>query len=405
MERLPVELIANIFSHLDVKNFLRVSEVCRRFSDIVNTQKFMSKILFNIKDVNVTRKYKNVIVKNLNDTLIEKYKNRTCDNKFDSVTELIISEGDLINYNSFIKLINNFQHVVKLQIEGIKMHEENICPQFKLKLPNLQVINFFYTTNSLLSMFMDIRSQLKVFKVCLIPHIDMQAREKCYEIILTIMSNNAGSLDKLNLYEVNFEDSFLERMPMSLRLKSFSLSFCCQTVYTPSHSLGFRKFIESQRKSLEKFKIRTFDHIDEEKFSILATNATNLKSMNIIICPHCEWNEINLANFQNLNELKIEFKKFCSRVESNIENFILGKLLNRKYHQIRRLKIVGMFTCSDEIIFGTISSFPNLELLEIQYAIGFKTKHVHLLKDKLKFLKKINLNYCEFLDNCRTIMC
>lgn len=407
MDHLPVELVANIFSYLDAKEFLKACEVCRRFLDVINTRQFMSKIIYNIKEFSVIRRYKNVAIKNLSNNSVKNFNKSCCENQLESVTDLTLSEGDLIECNSFISLLNKFQYVIKLQIEGIRMSEKSVSDKLKVKLPNLQVIKFFYNTNSMLSMFTDVRNQLKVFKVCLVPNVDIQAREKCYEIVLTILSNNAASLDKLNLYEVNFDDSFLERIPTSLsHLKSFSMSFCYQSVYYSSTtpSSGFKKFIETQ-KSLEKFKIRTFDHINQEKFAILATNAVNLKSLNIIICPHCEWNEINFSNFKTLNELKIEFKRFCASVNSTLENFIVNKFLSSKYPQIKRLSMIGMFTLTDDIISSAICSFPNLEYLEIQYATEVKSKHVYLLKDKLKFLKKINLSFCEFLDNRRTVMC
>lgn len=403
MDRLPIEILANIFSFLSAEDFLKASEVCQKFFDVINTRMFMSKIRFQIKDFNVARRYKSVIFNNLHDNLVKNFNKSCSENNLDSVNELIISEGELIDCNSFTSLVNKFENVNTLQIEGVRMNEKSLTRQPKVKLPNLQVIKFFYTTNTLLSVFTDITNQLKVFKVCLIPHIDIQTREKCYEIVLTILNNN-GSLDKLNLYEVNFDDSFLERMPTSLALKSFSMSFCYQSV-SPSFSSGFKKFIKSQSGSLEKFKIRTFDHINQEKLSILSSNAVKIKCLNIIICPHCEWSEINFSNFRKLSELKIEFKKFCARVNSTVESFIQEKFLRTRYPQIRRLSMIGMFTLSDEIIFGTISSFPHLEFLEIQYATKVSTKHVYLLKDKLKFLKKINLAFCEFLDNRKTIMC
>lgn len=410
MERLPVEIISDIFSYLDRKNFLKVSEVCRNFFEIINTKYFMRKIAIHLKDFDLTRNYINSIMDNIDDDFLVKFNMKFYESeKLTSVNQLIVSDTKINQLDFLISTLNNkFQYIHELRLEGVYMNELNLTkPLLKVKLPNLKVIKFFYCTNELLSMFTNLINQLRVFKLCLIQHNDLLPRAgESHDTVFKILRNNCQSLDKLNLFEINFDDSFLEKMStQSLSLRSFSMSFCYQSsasFFLPT--IGFEKFICSQASTLEKFKIRTFDHINQTHLNILTNQAVNLKHLNIIICPHCEWNELILTKLKKLEKLKIESKNFCSRGGATLNKF-MERFMSHQFLTVKYLSVTGEFCINDEIVSLIIKSLPNLKILKLQYALDLQSKHVYLLRDKLKFLKKIELNFCEFLDNRKTFLC
>lgn len=405
MERLPVEIVSDIFSYLDRRNFLMVSEVCRNFSEIINTKYFMRQITINLRNFDLTRNYVKSVLDNIDDEFLVKFNRRHKSDILASVHQLIVSDTKINQVNILISTLNKFQNIYEIRLEGIYMNELNSRPQLKVKLPNLQVVKFFYCSNELLSMFTNLMNQLKVFKVCLIQHNDLLPRGNCHDTVLTIIRNNSQSLDKLNLFEINFDDSFLEKISsQSLSLRSFSMSFCYQTTSYFSSTIGFKKFIRSQALTLEKFKIRTFDHINQMHLNILTNLAVNLKHLNIIICPHCEWNELILNKLKKLEKLKIESKNFCSRGGATLNKF-MERFMSNRFFTVKYLSITGEFCINDEIIFQIITSLPNLKVLKLQYAVNVHSKHIYMLRDKLKFLKKIELNFCEFLDNRKTFFC
>lgn len=398
MEELPVEVLSEIFSYLSVAEFLSVAEVSEVFYSVINAKVFMDKICANFTDCenfrNSTRRYVRLKIEQAQDEQLElchrmlsqqaaPIKSSARFLKFDDIE--IISEIPLRN------LLTNFNNVIELELGGIYTKFDASPPtSCAIPFPHLKILKFFYSTNSLLHLFSDIKDQIETFKVCLVPHDNDLDRNRNYRVVTQILQNNRFKLRKLNLYEVNFDDDFLEQISSIkfTRLNKFAMSF---NSYLGPESLGFEKFVKNQAETLQKFKIRTFDHIKQHQLEVLTRYAVNLRSLNLIICSFCDYD--NFTNFiilRNLEKLKIQPTNFCGAGDSRYEMFVNEKILNHRNVTMKSVTIESL-GISREIISKIIASFPNVEILKLSSHSEFPTDIVKLLKDKLKNLRILEL--------------
>lgn len=396
MEALPVEILSEIFSYLSVRELLKTSEVCTKFCSVVNARKFLDKMLVNLTEPvcfhKSMRSYVNCkIVKAKNDrnrNILELgFRNPKV---FKSSKYLKLDDLEFFNSRALKNLMNTFDNIQVLHLEGVHLKSQSISDD-TIKLPNIKVLKFLYCTNDLLRLFSDVK-HINVLKICLIPHENEKNRQHNYRLVLRILVNNQQSLVKLNFYDMNFEDSFLDLVSSSTklhRLKKLSMSF--NSNLSPN-SEGFQKFVSQHAETLEKYKIRTFDHITQSQLRVLINSAVNIKSLNLIICSSCDYATFtDFKNLHKLEKLKIQPTNYCNSGNVRYEKFIEDKILNLRNENMKCLELV-MLPLSDAILHKIVSMFPNLLRLKLTSSISsvdFIPKYVTDLKKKLKSIKEL----------------
>lgn len=409
---IPVELVSKIFENLELKDFLVASLACKKFHDVTKAKIFVNKIVVNLKHPDVfkvsVRKYSNLKIENANEQeLVKIIKFLNGHKNFaESITNLRIFDCTVKDPNLIAELLQYFENLEELHLESVQVLSSEGAPMtLQFKLHKLKRLSFLYCENILLLNFVGMMSKLKIFKLCLLPHSSDQTRTLYYQIIQTILQNNCKTLQKLNLYEVNFDDKFLCQISdIDFKmLNKFSMSF---NSYLSTRSSGFLSFITKQSKKLEKFKINTFDHVNDEKLQILIEHLPQLKNLNIIVCSNCDYSRLtNFHNLAHLEKLKIQPKQFCSmQQDSQSFNCLIEKVILEYVNERMKSLTIMCLKLNKEIIQKLINNFPNLEFINLSYATSMRTEHVYLLKDQLKCLRKLIIDDCMFLDNRDTLM-
>jgi hypothetical protein len=393
MDSLPVEILSKIFSYLSFSELLTVSETCQIFHAVTNAKKFMNKICVNFTKCDnfkkSTRSFINLKIEHVKDEELGKcikVLSQFCPTISSSVLRLKIEDVEISDAALISRLIICFDNLIELHFEGIylKTAPLNITT---LELPKLKIVKFFYSTNCLLQLLINVRNQLDTFKICLVPHDDEFDRNRNYQLVSLILQNNKNKLKKLNFYEVNFDDLFLEKISVIkfTQLCKLSMSFNSNL---SKKSLGFKKFLIQQVDTLEKFKIRTFDHISQHQLKLLIENAVNIKSLNIIICSSCDYEKFtNFKNLHNLETLKIQPTTYCDVENSCYKKFLEDKILDHKNLRMKHLTI-NMLPISREIADKITFSFPNLVLFESLNS-QIEPDAIKALKEKNGSLRKI----------------
>lgn len=408
---IPVEIVSKIFEKLELKDFLVASRACKKFHDVINAKVFVNQIVVNLKHPDVfkvsNRKYSNMKIENVNEQELVKIINflKGHQNFAENITDLRIFDCTVKDPNLIAELLQYFGNLEKLHLESVQAAATDAAPmQLQFKLHKLKVLSFFYSDNILLLNFVGLLSKLQIFKLCLLPHSNDQTRIFYHKIIQTILQNNCRTLQKLNLYEVNFDDTFLSQISEIdfKMLYKFSMSFNSYL----SGSFGFSSFIINQCRSLEKFKINTFDHVNDEKLQILIEHLPQLKNLNIIVCSNCDYSRLtNFHNLVNLEKLKIQPKQFCSmQHNSQSFNFLIEKVILEHVNNSMKSVTIMCLKLNKQIIQKLINNFPNLEFVNLSYATCMRTEHIYLLKDQLKRLKTLIIDDCMFMDNRDTLM-
>lgn len=393
MDDLPVEILSMIFSYLSAPEFLAVAEVSKKFCSVINTRSFLNKIWYKVSDcanfINSERRYVRLKFEQTHEEQLRKFLSLSSQQTKNNSSESHIKFDDIELDNDIIlrDILGKFNYIMELEIEGIHVKSTSSLKS-GIFLPNLKRLKFFYSTNSLLHLFIETDNQLEVIKVCLIPHDNDNDRAHSYQLLTHILKNNRRKLRKLNLYEVNFDDNFLEdisKMYFS-ELKTFAMSF---NSYLGPESTGFENFFKKQGKTLEKFKIRTFDHIKVNQFKVIINHATNLKSLNLIICSFCDYENFpNLTNLHLLEKIKIQPTSYTNDLRYG--KFIEDKILS---HTHATMKIINIqcLGISSEIVNKIISSYPNAEIIKISSYCKTTSAYEEMLKEKLRKLKTLEI--------------
>lgn len=365
MEKLPTEVLTEIFLRLHVRDFLTISEVCQTFNFVINSSVFLKKITANLTNCGcfeaTSRNYVNAkFAHPKNEVLIK-----------------------------FIKTSRMSSSIKELHIEGIQL-SSSLLTMDSVKIPQLESFKFFYCSNVILKIFTDCTQKLKTFKLCLLPHEDEHSKNQSYDLVTRILDNNKLTLGKFNSYDVNFDDQFLEKISLIKFRKLFNFSMSFNSCLS-RESLGFMNFLKQNSETLEKFKIRTFDYIDQHHLQTLAEYATNLRSLNLIICSFCHYERFSNFKSFNLERLKIRPTNYCdaaTTAHSCYKLFIENKVLSHRNENMKFLSIEKI-TLSIEIIGKIAFAFPNLESLFLPCALNSDASKINLLKNKLKNLKEI----------------
>lgn len=401
MENLPVEVLTKIFSYLVIRDFLSISEVCKIFSSIINIKHFLGRVSSNITKsedfLRSTRSYVNMKLQDGKDQQLIKC-NRLLSNYnavvSSEVQRLKIDNLEFMNCREMNCFLNCFRNISEIHFEGIYCKSKS--PQFRsILFPNLKTVKFFYSTNNLLQVFSEVK-QLAVFKICLIPHDDEESQSRNFQLVINVLQNNRHSLRKLNFYDVNFDDGFLEKVA-KIKFSSvikFSMSF---NSYLSPETQGFEKFIKQNANNLEKFKIRTFDHIKEDHLKVLIENAINIRSLSLIICSTCDYERFSdFRSLKKLEALKIQPSNYCNIASLSYKKFIEDKILNFCNENLKYVTFEAL-SLSDDIVNRIIFSLPNLIELCLSCTLNSNVNYANLLKNKLKDLKKLVINEQRFI--------
>jgi F-box-like len=398
MDTLPQEVLSRVFSYLENRDLLIVSEVCWTFFQVLSSRVFMKKLCANVKShsdfLRSSRRFLKVKIEhsdlqNVLESCTFKKPEISNGNPALLVESLKFDNMKVLASQLLRQIIQSFQNLIELHLEGVYLIQEpsKVVP---VALPQLKALSFFYCSNSLLEMFREIVS-LETFKICLIPHENENDRIRNYNLVSEIIKNNQNSLEKLSFYDINFDDRFLEAIAdiHLCRLSKLALSF---SSYLTPESQGFEKFVKCNAATLEKFKIRTFDHINQQQLAVVLNNALNLRSLDIIICAFCDFQSwFGLGNLSKLENLKIHTAYNCSSDEFAFKKFLNEKIFNNRAENVKKVNF-AMFEVDDQIANKIVFAFPNLEKLHLPFGPQLELPHLQLFKEKLLGLKEIYCN-------------
>lgn len=437
VDRVPEEILLEIFGNLDLNESLKVLLVNKEWKDVQErSRRFKKKVLIKIDGSSSLTEFVQVFsksTKELESLWIEKveFKDQVEIIEFlkflhkesfsKRVKNLKIFQCSFENNTIFRQLINSFSNCTVIHCEGIELQnllDQNCIsksPQWnKLmqlnfnqlnqqkqirKLKNLRKFTFLYSTNELLSHFSDSCESLKVLKLCIMKSPCEDRKILVNRRALELLAGNSMTLEKLNLYEVYFDDHFLEnsaKIRME-KLKQLSMSFAHHI--PEQDAVGFEKFIENN-KNLEKFKINCLDSIDGPKIQHLLTHQIHLKSLNIILGPSC--NQSHFKNFHHLSNLE---KLSIQPVRSSTETYgaIIEHISSHQNVNLKSLRLLQT-NLNLKIVQNIIENLRNLEILDLSACKSMRSNYVYLLVDKMKKLKVLKIDDCQFCDSSQFIL-
>lgn len=399
MNSLPEEILDEIFSYLDIQSILTVSTVCKRFFNVVNSHKYLKSVSVDLTKWKLysrgsDRRYVNGFVYSPNEEVLHGLVKTFSGNpstllhlKSIRMTNLVVNDPE-----SFLSFASVFFNVTEIKFEAVYV---NNLPEIVIKpgdgFRNLTTLSFIYATNKLLSLFTNIKDQLKTVKVCLPGHVTQEDKIKNFESVSRILNNNKTTITKINIYDTNFDDEFMKEIAeiKFTKLKSFSMAFnSCLS----KDCRSFESFLVNNYGNLEKFKIRTYDHIGEAQLRVLLANGNNLKKLNLIVCATCDYDQIvYIANLRNLESLKVHSNIYCAYGSKSYERLILDKVLGFQNKKIKNFRAELLHTTPD-VMTKIINAFPNLVEINIITACKVQDDSLQMLRDNLKSLKYLRVN-------------
>jgi hypothetical protein len=399
MNSLPEEILDEIFSYLDTKSILTVSSVCTRFFNVINSHKFLKKVSVDLTNWKLysngsDRRYVNgFVLRPEKEVLYGLVKTFTANPaplrymKSIRMTNLITSDPE-----SFLTFASVFYNVTEIMFEAVYVSDlPNIIIKPGDGFRNLKTLSFIYATNKLLTLFTNIKDQLKTVKICLPPHVTIEDKNENFENVSRILNNNKSTITKLNIYDTSFDDDFMKELASIKfkKLKSFSMAFnSCLS----KDGRSFESFLVNNYDNLEKFKIRTYDHIGDVQLRVLLAHGNNLKKLNLIVCATCDYDQIAfIANLRNLESLKIHSNIYCAYGSKSYERLILDKVLGFQNKKIKCFKVELLHSTPD-VMTKIINAFPNLVEINIISACKVENDCLQMLNSNLKLLKYLKVN-------------
>lgn len=392
MEALPVEILTKIFSYLDLRDILTVSGVSKAFGSIVNVPVLIGKISANFTKAGnfekSTRRYLSAKIQDASDSNLEKCiavskTNHTC---VESVTSLKLDNIELQNTRLLQTVIESFPSLTELHIEGVYLQTQHETLFNSIHMPRLRTLSFLYSSNELLQLFKKVKDTLETLKICLVPHGNEEIKNGNFNLVKSILENNKSSLRKLNMYDANFDESFLDLIS-SIQFENFKNCSMSFNSYLPIVSGGFEKFIKANARTLEIFEIRTFDHINQHHLQILVENALNIKILSLVVCTNCDYEGFSdFKSLKCLEKLKILPTHTCEGGRSSFDTFVNNKVLWHKNDRLTCLEL-GTFTVTKEVAQKIVFSFPNLKSLRMTSTVSIDPELKQIFVQQLKQLK------------------
>lgn len=395
---LPEELLVEIFSLLDLTSILTVSEVCKNFFAIVNSQKFMKRVCVNLTRWEIfsdsERRYVKAFINNPDELTVD-YLVKTLNlnpTPVETLKSMRFTNVNIFNYDSFASLTLAISHVSELEFEGVYLqnNQQSFQPS-NVFFKNLKNLSFIYSSNRLLGLFTNIKNQIKTLKICLPPHEDDEDKMRNFQNVSRLLDNNKTTISKLHIYDTSFNDDFMAQIANInfACLKTFSMAFNSRLA---DDCRSFKTFLVRNYDKLETFKIRTFDHIGNEQLKVLLDNGDNLKKLNLIVCATCDYDRIAcISNLKSLESLKIQSNIYCAYGSQSYERLIVDKVLGFRNLKIKSFR-VELLNMNADVISKISSAFPNLKELNIITACVVKDDCLNLLRKNLKSLKTLKVN-------------
>lgn len=375
---------------------LTVSGVSKAFGSIVNVPVLIGKISANLIEPGnfekSTRRYLNAKIQDASDGNLEKFVavskiNRTC---MASVTNLKLDNIELRKPELLQNFIKSFPSLTELHMEGVYLQTSDETFFTSIHMPRLRTLSFLYCSNELLQLFTKINGTLETLKICLVPHGNEEIKNRNFNLVKSILENNKSSLRKLNMYDANFDESFLDLIS-TIQFENFrncSMSF---NSYLPVFSSGFEKFIKANARTLEIFEIRTFDHINQHHLQILVGNALNIKTLSLVVCTKCDYE--GFSDFKSLTcleKLKIYPTHICEGGRSSFDTFVNNKVLWHRNDRLTCLEL-GAFTVTKEVARKIVCCFPNLKSLRMTSNVSIDPELKELFVRQLKQLRSLQV--------------
>lgn len=398
MNRLPEELLVEIFSLLDFTSILNVSEVNRRFYSVVNSHRFLKYATVDLGKVKIfgdsNRRYVKAYVINPDEKTLSQLVKTYRQNRAPvaSLRSMRFTNLNIFSYESFCQLTSIVCSVTELHFEGVYLQDiQQFCAPNDVLLTNIKNLSFIYSSNRLLGLFTRLKSQLKSLKICLPPHENAEEKMKNLENISSILGNNCATINKLHIYDTSFNEDFMAQIAdiNFTCLKTFSMAFNSRLT---DDSKSFKLFLEKNYSKLETFKIRTFDHIGNEQLKVLLELGNNLKKLNLIVCATCDYDRIAcISNLKNLESLKIQSNIYCAYGSQSYERLVVDKVLGFRNVKIKSFR-VELLNVNLDVMTKLSNAFPNLIQLNIITACHVKDECIDLLRKNLKSLKMLKVN-------------
>jgi len=400
MNKLPKNILEQIFCKLSNQDLLNLSLVCKKFNKCIsNSSLILNKFEILISDYEIrewigTRKYQKIYVEDCREDRLIEHGN-VFESIHDSVDEVAIRNLYEVDLENLTLFIGQFEHLTKLSIFSLDLYGDQSfknCQVINLKF--LKYLTFSQSDVNLLKLFNN--TQLTFLNIS----DDFGERN--------VLRNFLMKQSKLETLELSYYEnpsnifSNNEILNINFRLKKLTID---EEKLDKSDSANLQKFLNIHAETLEYFEVY------EENFEIISylKNFINLKTLRIF--GGSDFIRINLPQMKNIENLYLDskFDDFCSifpnlislKTNSNLIEFSnigkLQKLQNLEVNNfwdipifnnrnIKTLKLVG---CSFQNA-GNFNFYDNkLESLVIQncYFVDWLKEFLLHKDQKLKVLK------------------
>lgn len=400
MNKLPKNILEQIFCNLSNQDLLNLSLVCRKFNKCIsNSSLILNKFEILISDYEIrewigTRKYKKIYIEDCREDRLIEHGN-VFESIHDSVDEVAIRNLYDVDLENLTLFISQFEHLTKLSIFSLDFYGDQAfknCQAINLKF--LKYLTFCQCDVNLLKLFNN--TQLIFLKISddfgegkFLRNFLMK-QSKLETLELSYFENPSNIFSNKEILNINF------------RLKKLTID---EEKLDESDFANLQKFLNIHAETLEYFEVY------EENFEIIKylKNFINLKTLRIF--GGSDTIQIYLPQMKNIENLYLDskFDDFYSifpnlillKTNSNLINFNnidkLQKLQNLEVNNfwdipifnnrnIKSLKLVG---CSFQNAGNFKFDNNKLESLVIQncYFVDWLKEFLLNKDQKLKVLK------------------
>ncbi|KAL7045258.1 hypothetical protein ACKWTF_002181 [Chironomus riparius] len=300
MNKLPKNILEQIFCKLSIQDLINISLVCKKFNKIINNSSLiLNKFEILISDYEIrkwigSRKYQKIYIEDCREDRLIEHGN-VFKSIHDSVNEVAIRNLYETDLDNFILFIDQFENLTKLSIFSLNLYEE--CgPKFNkecqgINFKFLKYLTFCQSDVSLLKLFMN--SQLSFFKIS----DDFGDRR--------ILKNFLVEQKELKTLELSYyeqpSDIFNNEEILNVKFKLKKLIIDEEKI-EESAFVTLQKFLTIHADTLEFFEVY------EENYTIISylKDFVNLKTLRIF--GGSENIQINLPQMMNIEHLILDSK-------------------------------------------------------------------------------------------------
>jgi len=417
MDNLPSELVYNILRNLEQKELLKCAVVCKRFNEIIESYRLISKLVIqnDICDSSLpvfNRKYTKVIIRDNNDVNIEKALQTTGESilevKFDQLNMTLKDITNILNYLPNVKSITFYyvriedddevvKDVVKPISHTVNLHFYESNPMIFKVLTNLSAKQIelrlygdspYYNFADFMP-FMANQKELKSFRLSGI----FESNLMCGHVPKGDYRLTEFEISNCDLEEWIYLETYLNDHLGSLEKLSFKdlRSWDPSEVIKACNNLKKLELLEDMSINEIDNDITSVKELSIENPSLTIARFTHLKKL-FMQNASAEVNRAILGS--NIENLTVRFGTVegihCEKLTKlrlmNIDGPLTAEFF-RNHSKVEDLKIENHFLLTDALLETIVSNLPSLKVLTIYGMNELSARAFEIIKTHCKNLR------------------